>query len=222
MPGTPSSGGGPGTGGPGTSGQSNSGRSNSGPPGDGTAADGPSVGGPSVTVPRGRAHPGDGRGHAWLRIRDERAVLSRTRSGQDRAADAITRFAGSLVFVYLHAVWFAGWILVNEGVLGDAVVFDRFPFGLLTMIVSLEAIFLSTFVMISQNRESARQDVRAELDFETNLRSVVWAAQIGRALGIDPHEVERKVREEVTRARAEIAAGGSAGAPGAPDPHTRG
>ncbi|MCM3882258.1 DUF1003 domain-containing protein [Frankia sp. R82] len=153
---------------------------------------------------------GDGRGHAWFRIRDERQVLARTRSRQDQAADAITRFAGSLWFVYLHAVWFTGWILVNEGLVGSGARFDRFPFGLLTMIVSLEAIFLSTFVMISQNREAARQDIRAELDFEMNVRSEVWAAHIGCALGIDPGEVEQQVRAEVSQARAEIAAGGLA------------
>ena len=73
----------------------------------------------------------------------------RARSLQNRIADAITRFAGSMVFVYVHVAWFALWI-------GFRV--EKFPFGLLTMIVSLEAIFLSTFGMISQNRgDSARQ-----------------------------------------------------------------
>ena len=69
---------------------------------------------------------------------------TRARSLQNRIADAITTFAGSMVFVYIHVVWFAVWI--GLGV-------EKYPFGLLTMIVSLEAIFLSTFVMISQNRQ---------------------------------------------------------------------
>lgn len=68
----------------------------------------------------------------------------RARSVQNRLADAITRFAGSMWFAYLHILWFAVWILAG---------LERYPFGLLTMIVSLEAIFLSTFVMISQNRQ---------------------------------------------------------------------
>ncbi len=70
-----------------------------------------------------------------------------------RLADAITAFSGSMGFVLLHVIWFGGWILVNLSVFR----FDPFPFGLLTMLVSLEAIFLSTFVLISQNRYEERQ-----------------------------------------------------------------
>ena len=68
---------------------------------------------------------------------------------QNRIADAITRFAGSMPFVYLHVVWFVLWIAFGV---------EPFPFGLLTMIVSLEAIFLSSFVMISQNRAEEKQN----------------------------------------------------------------
>nr|WP_285223975.1 DUF1003 domain-containing protein [Frankia sp. Mgl5] len=95
-------------------------------------------------------------------------------------------------FVYLHAAWFTIWILLSKGAFGDAAVFDPYPFGLLTTIVSLEAIFLSTFVMISQNRQAAREDIRAEVDFETNLRSEVWSVHIGKALGLDAEAVERR------------------------------
>ena len=70
-----------------------------------------------------------------------------------RIADAITRFAGSMTFVYLHVIWFAAWI--GLGV-------EHYPYGLLTMIVSLEAIFLSTFVMISQNRADEKRQVLAD------------------------------------------------------------
>jgi uncharacterized membrane protein len=77
----------------------------------------------------------------------------RARKLQDRIADAVTRFAGSMPFVYLHVVWFALWIALRV---------EAFPFGLLTMIVSLEAIFLSTFVMISQNRADAKREALAE------------------------------------------------------------
>ena len=77
----------------------------------------------------------------------------RARKLQNRIADAVTRFAGSMPFVYLHVVWFALWIALRV---------EPFPFGLLTMIVSLEAIFLSTFVMISQNRADAKREALAE------------------------------------------------------------
>jgi uncharacterized membrane protein len=77
----------------------------------------------------------------------------RARDVQDRIADAVTRFAGSMPFVYVHVVWFAVWI-------GFRV--EPYPYGLLTMIVSLEAIFLSTFVMISQNRADAKRELLAE------------------------------------------------------------
>jgi len=77
----------------------------------------------------------------------------RSRSAQNRVADGVTLFAGSMVFVYIHIVWFGAWI--GFGV-------EHYPYGLLTMIVSLEAIFLSTFVMISQNRADERRQVLAD------------------------------------------------------------
>jgi uncharacterized membrane protein len=87
----------------------------------------------------------------------------RLRSLQSRVADAITTFAGSMTFVYVHIVWFALWITIGGVLVG----FDRYPFGLLTMIVSLEAIFLSTFVMISQNRADVRRQVLADAQWQT-------------------------------------------------------
>jgi uncharacterized membrane protein len=77
---------------------------------------------------------------------------------QNRIADKITTFAGSMAFVYLHIIWFGCWI--GFGV-------EDYPFGLLTMIVSLEAIFLSTFVMISQNRADAKRQVIADQEWKT-------------------------------------------------------
>ena len=82
----------------------------------------------------------------------------RAQSTENRIADAITRFAGSMQFVYLHVIWFAAWI-------GFRV--EHYPFGLLTMIVSLEAIFLSTFVMISQNRADEKRQVLADHQWQT-------------------------------------------------------
>jgi uncharacterized membrane protein len=82
----------------------------------------------------------------------------RAESVQNRIADRITDFAGSMWFVYIHIVWFGSWI--GFGV-------EKYPFGLLTMIVSLEAIFLSTFVMISQNRADAKRQVIANQQWQT-------------------------------------------------------
>jgi uncharacterized membrane protein len=75
---------------------------------------------------------------------------------QTRLADNITRFAGSMPFVYVHVVWFALWIGLRV---------EKFPFGLLTMLVSLEAIFLSTFVMISQNRADEKRQLLADSEW---------------------------------------------------------
>jgi uncharacterized membrane protein len=82
----------------------------------------------------------------------------RADSVQNRIADQITTFAGSMWFVYLHIVWFGCWIAFGV---------EGYPYGLLTMIVSLEAIFLSTFVMISQNRADAKRQVVANQQWGT-------------------------------------------------------
>jgi len=97
-----------------------------------------------------------------------RLKAARERSLQDRSADAITAYSGRMVFVYVHIVWFGLWIVLNTGYLGLPL-FDPFPYGLLTMIVSLEAIFLSTFVLISQNRLSEEVEHRANLGLQIGL-----------------------------------------------------
>lgn len=97
-----------------------------------------------------------------------RRNTARQRTLQERLADVITDFSGRMFFVYFHIVWFGIWILLNVGDLGIKP-FDPYPFGLLTMIVSLEAIFLSTFVLISQNRLSTEADRRADLDLQIGL-----------------------------------------------------
>jgi len=102
------------------------------------------------------------------------------RTTQDRIADAITNFSGSMAFVYIHAVWFGLWIMLNLGIIHVPHIseFDPFPFGLLTMIVSLEAIFLSTFVLVSQNRLSEVSEKRAELDLQVNLLAEQKATKV--------------------------------------------
>src|SRR3990172_3864158 len=97
-----------------------------------------------------------------------RLKAARERTLQDRIADLITGFSGRMLFVYVHIAWFALWLLLNTGRLGIRP-FDPFPYGLLTMIVSLEAIFLSTFVLISQNRMSVQAEHRADLDLHIDL-----------------------------------------------------
>jgi len=97
-----------------------------------------------------------------------RQATAERRTLQERLADLITDFSGRMSFVYFHAVWFSVWIALNLGLFGLKP-FDPYPFGLLTMIVSLEAIFLATFVLISQNRLSAEADRRADLDLQIGL-----------------------------------------------------
>lgn len=97
-----------------------------------------------------------------------RSKAAGERSLQDRIADAITAFSGRMIFVYFHIVWFAVWLLVNTGWFGLPV-FDAFPYGLLTLVVSLEAIFLSTFVLISQNRQAEEAERRADLTLHIGL-----------------------------------------------------
>jgi uncharacterized membrane protein len=101
------------------------------------------------------------------------------RKPQERISDSITRFSGSTLFVFLHVLWFGLWILLNINLvrLPHVSEFDPFPFGLLTMIVSLEAIFLSTFVLISQNRMAALSEKRAELDLQVNMLAEQKAAK---------------------------------------------
>jgi uncharacterized membrane protein len=132
-------------------------------------------------------------------LRHERVVFATGRQRlEDRAADKITSFAGSMLFVYLHIAWFTVWIILN--VVGLR--FDPFPFGLLTLIVSLEAIFLATFVMLSQNREAARSDIRAEIDFETNVLSEVWLEALAEKLSIDVSEVHATARDRIAEVKA--------------------
>ncbi len=102
------------------------------------------------------------------------------RTFQDHIAAALTDFSGSMAFVYIHALWFAIWFVLNLGIfhIPGITGFDPYPFGLLTLIVSLEAIFLSTFVLIAQNNLSAVSDKRAELDLHVNLLAEQKSAKI--------------------------------------------
>ena len=138
--------------------------------------------------------------------------ISMTRS--DVLARAITNLSGSMPYVWVHAVWFGLWIIVNV-VLG--VTFDDYPFGLLTTIVSLEAIFLSTFVLINQNRQALLSDKRAKVDMQINLISereitklIEMTMQVQKALGIAPHhDAELKEMHKRTQIEPLVAAADS-------------
>jgi uncharacterized membrane protein len=101
-------------------------------------------------------------------IIDIRLRAANQRGTEEKIADGITAFSGRMLFVYVSIAWFGAWILLNSGLLPIRP-FDPFPYGLLTMIVSLEAIFLSTFILISQNRMSEQAEYRADLDLHIDL-----------------------------------------------------
>jgi uncharacterized membrane protein len=100
----------------------------------------------------------------------EEEALSR-RTWADRISDAIANFVGSIPFVIIHLLWFGVWVAINVGLLFGTLKFDPYPFALLCMLVSLEGVLLSTFVLIKQNRMSQRADQRAHLDLQINLLS---------------------------------------------------
>jgi CRP/FNR family cyclic AMP-dependent transcriptional regulator len=120
------------------------------------------------------------------------------RTPVQRAADWIAEFTGSIPFLIIHAVWFGLWITANLVLGGRA--FDPFPFGLLTMIVSLEAIFLSVFVLLSQNRQAAKDRVRGDIEYDVNLKAELEIAHL--------HEKVDEMRADLLARLAEIERGG--------------
>jgi uncharacterized membrane protein len=141
-------------------------------------------------------------------LRQKREEEQKRASLQDRIAQVITRFTGSMAFVYVHLALVAGWVAVNLGLIPGIPAFDP-TFVILATFASVEAIFLSTFVLISQNRASAEADRRAELDLQTNLlseheitRLLILTRAIAEHLGVreanDPslQELERHVAPE--------------------------
>jgi uncharacterized membrane protein len=118
-------------------------------------------------------------------------------------AGAITRAAGTMWFAYLHVAWFGAWIIVNSWLVS----FDPFPFVLLTTVVSLEAIFLTLMVLVSQNREAKLEEQRADLDLQIDLlaehevtrlltlvRAVARQVGVEDALDKEDEELEQEVR----------------------------
>ncbi len=133
-------------------------------------------------------------------IVNNREMVASQRTAQEKIADTITRFTGRMKFVYFHAVWFGAWMLLNTGLFGIEP-FDPFPFGLLTMIVSLEAIFITAFVLISQERFSAEAESRADLHLHIGLlteheltRALKMLDAMQNKLGIE-NETDPELRE---------------------------
>jgi uncharacterized membrane protein len=133
-------------------------------------------------------------------ISQERMHFKRFRSREEKTTDKVTGFAGSMKFVYLHLVWFSIWIMFHIGVLGSSEKFD-IGYNTLTMIVSLEAIFLSTLVMVTQNRQAKKLESRSQIDFESNLQSLVWSVHIADKLGVDVKHVEALCAEVIQESR---------------------
>src|SRR5262249_38494701 len=96
-------------------------------------------------------------------------AFDQQRTTVDVISDTVTRFTGSIRFILAHALVFAGWILLNTVLLPEADRFDPYPFGFLGRVVSLEAIFLSTFVLMSQNRQNRMADQWAHVDLQVSL-----------------------------------------------------
>ena len=105
------------------------------------------------------------------------AVIAEGTNRWQRVSDRVAAIAASHVFTLTHIAWFGGWILLNTlaaaGWLPARLGFDPYPFGLLTLIVSLEAIFLSIFVLVSQNRQAERDRIRTDLDYQVNVKAHV-------------------------------------------------
>lgn len=124
-------------------------------------------------------------------LRERREYEERSASAEEKIADSITRFTGSMLFVYLHLVVFGAWVGVNLGLTPGLRRFDP-SFVILATVASVEAIFLSTFVLISQNRAAAAADKRAELDLQISLlaehevtRLVKLTSAIAARLGVE-------------------------------------
>jgi uncharacterized membrane protein len=107
--------------------------------------------------------------HSTRKVEAVKVRYASQRNPVERLADRLTRAASTPAFLIVHAVWFSAWILWNLGALG-ARPFDPFPFGLLTMVVSLEAIFLSIFVLMTQSREARIAELREEMTLEVDVR----------------------------------------------------
>ena len=140
----------------------------------------------------------------WTPTGNDGSIIGKRRVS-DRFAGWITKVAGSVSFVVFHLIWFGLWVIDNAGIFGSNLVFDE-NFTLLTMIVSLEAIFLSALVMIGQNRHAIQNELRSQTDFESNLRSLIWTIHIAEALKVDADHVRTLCDTAIEEIRSDLAA----------------
>jgi CRP-like cAMP-binding protein len=124
------------------------------------------------------------------------AAIGETTTTWQKVSDVIASVAASHVFTLTHIVWFGSWVLLNvlasAGWIPAALGFDPFPFGLLTLIVSLEAIFLSIFVLVSQNRSAERDRIRTDLDYQVNVKAHLAIMNVIERLDRIERSVARK------------------------------
>jgi len=133
-------------------------------------------------------------------------------SAADRVSAAISRFVGSLTFVLAHVVWFVVWATWNLGLIPGLQPFDPFPFGLLTMAVSLEGVLVSTFVLITQNWMNRQAERRAHLDLQVNILAeqemtlvLKMLRDISEKVGASaPHPVDEYVELDVHQLASEL------------------
>lgn len=130
-------------------------------------------------------------------INEEMEIRSTT---MERIADVIAEYSGSIQFLILNAVWFIGWILWNTAPMLPH--FDPYPFGFLTMVVSLEAIFLSIFVLVSQNRQAAKDRLRADAEYEVNLKAELEITHLHEKVDFLTEELLARLPRSERRARA--------------------
>jgi len=101
----------------------------------------------------------------------------------ERLADRVSAFIGRPQFLLAHTVWFAAWLAVNTGLVAVVAKFDDYPYDLLALALSVEALFITGFILISQNRQTAHAEKRAELDYEVNVRTYREIGEIKALLG---------------------------------------
>lgn len=117
-------------------------------------------------------------------IESFKAKIDKKRTRLERYADVITDFSGSNKFLFLNVIWFAIWILLNVHIIPGIAPFDPFPFGLLTSIVSLEAIILAILVLISQNRSAKIADLREEVHLQIDIIAEEEITKIMEMIGL--------------------------------------
>lgn len=117
--------------------------------------------------------------------------IARATQPHERLADQVAAFIGNPYFIVVHAVWFVLWILANTGLVAFSPMFDSYPFGLLGIILSIEAVFITGFLLISQNRQGANAEKRSQLDYEVNVRTFREIRKLERTLSDIQTRVER-------------------------------